>query len=176
VGGRASPWASSFPRRAVPGFYGVHVRFDAPPARGIAGETTDDKGKPRIRADITGKGAAYPQGEGGSNICSNQALCAMTAAVYMAAMGPEGMRGAALQSMSKAHYLAAELQKIGFTRVHRTEFFHEFVHILPSGQGRSARKAGGSRHPRRTAGRGRDFCGAAPSSTQKRRSTCLSLS
>ncbi len=68
-----------------------------------------------------------------SNVCSNQALCAMTAAVYMAAMGPEGIRQAALQSASKAAYLAKELSKIGYTRMHQGEFFNEFVTAAPSG-------------------------------------------
>ena len=38
-----------------------------------------------------------------SNICSNQALCALTASVYMTAMGADGMEEAARQCMSKAH-------------------------------------------------------------------------
>ena len=42
-------------------------------------------------------------------------------------MGPEGLEKAARQSMSKAHYLAAELEKIGMKRLHDGEFFHEFV-------------------------------------------------
>ena len=42
-------------------------------------------------------------------------------------MGPDGLREAARQSMSKAHYLASELEKIGLKRLHTGEFFHEFV-------------------------------------------------
>ena len=42
-------------------------------------------------------------------------------------MGNEGLRNAAVQCTSKAHYLAAELQKIGFTVENKGEFFHEFV-------------------------------------------------
>ncbi|MFR6395011.1 MAG: hypothetical protein ACLUNQ_07925 [Oscillospiraceae bacterium] len=44
-----------------------------------------------------------------SNICSNEALCALTAGLYMATMGPDGMAQAAEQSMAKAHYLARAL-------------------------------------------------------------------
>ena len=42
-------------------------------------------------------------------------------------MGSDGLREAARQSMSKAHYLAQELEKIGLKRLHTGEFFHEFV-------------------------------------------------
>ena len=62
-----------------------------------------------------------------SNICSNQALCAFTAGVYMSAMGADGMKQAAVNAMSKAHYFAGELEKIGLKRVHSGEYFHEFV-------------------------------------------------
>ncbi|MBP5749840.1 MAG: aminomethyl-transferring glycine dehydrogenase, partial [Firmicutes bacterium] len=50
-----------------------------------------------------------------------------TAAVYMAAMGEEGMKQAARLSASKAHYFADELDKIGLKRAFGGEFFHEFV-------------------------------------------------
>ncbi|MBO6159536.1 MAG: aminomethyl-transferring glycine dehydrogenase, partial [Firmicutes bacterium] len=62
-----------------------------------------------------------------SNICSNEALCALTAAVYMAAMGPEGLKEAAQRCLSNAHYLQEGLEKAGFKRVHGQSFFHEFV-------------------------------------------------
>ena len=57
--------------------------------------------------------------------------CALTAAVYLTAMGPHGLRQAATLSMSKAHYLAGELEKLGMKRLHAGEFFHEFVTTCP---------------------------------------------
>ena len=62
-----------------------------------------------------------------SNICSNQDLCALTASVYMAAMGAEGMAEAARQSMSKAHYLREGLKEAGYYPVFHKDFFNEFV-------------------------------------------------
>ena len=62
-----------------------------------------------------------------SNICSNQALCAFTAGVYMAAMGEAGMKQCARLCTSKAHYFAAELVKAGCKLKYQGEFFHEFV-------------------------------------------------
>ena len=55
----------------------------------------------------------------------------MTAGAYLTAMGPDGLREAASQCCSKAHYLAAELAKIGYTRVYDRPFFHEFVTVSP---------------------------------------------
>ena len=62
-----------------------------------------------------------------SNICSNQALCALTAGAYLAAMGADGLRQAADLCVSKAHYLQSELVKAGLQAKHAQPFFHEFV-------------------------------------------------
>ena len=55
----------------------------------------------------------------------------MTAAVYMAAMGGQGLAETARQCHAKAAYLRAELAGIGFTPVHEGPFFHEFVTACP---------------------------------------------
>lgn len=97
----------------------------------IVGETTDSEGNRAYVLTLQAREQHIRREKASSNICSNQALCAMTAAVYMAAMGPGGLREVAVQSMSKAHYLAGELEKIGFKRIYNTEFFHEFVTECP---------------------------------------------
>ena len=56
--------------------------------------------------------------------------------MYMAAMGREGVKQAAVQSASKAHYFAEELGKAGLVRVYSREFFHEFVTAVPCGADR----------------------------------------
>ena len=55
----------------------------------------------------------------------------MTASVYLAAMGPEGLKQAAVSSAAHAHYLAAELQKLGFELTGSRPFFHEFLTNTP---------------------------------------------
>ena len=98
----------------------------------IVGETVDGKGNRCYVLTLQAREQHIRREKASSNICSNQALCAMTAAVYMAAMGPSGMREVANQCYSKAHYLAAELGKIpGFQLVNNAEFFHEFVMTTP---------------------------------------------
>ena len=67
----------------------------------------------------------------GSNICSNEALCALTAAVYLAAMGPDGLKSAATACASNAHYLAEQLCNAGLKLENPgKEFFHEFVTVF----------------------------------------------
>jgi len=67
-----------------------------------------------------------------SNICTNQALVALTALVYLSLMGPDGLRRAASNSYRSAHYLAAEVERIsGCRRIFRGEFFNEFAVELP---------------------------------------------
>ena len=97
----------------------------------IVGQTHDAEGKVGYVLTLTAREQHIRREKASSNICSNQALCAFTAGVYLSAMGPQGLRQAAVQSMSKAHYLAEELGKIGLPRIHGGEFFHEFVTACP---------------------------------------------
>lgn len=98
----------------------------------IVGQTVDAKGERAFVLSLQAREQHIRREKASSNICSNQALCALTAGLYMAAMGPSGLASAARQSMAKAHYLAAELCKIpGVKMVHSGEFFHEFVVSMP---------------------------------------------
>ena len=101
----------------------------------IVGQTHDAAGEVGYVLTLTAREQHIRREKASSNICSNQALCAFTAAVYLSAMGPEGLRQAAVQSMSKAHYLAAELERIGLPRIHAGAFFHEFVTACPDPEG-----------------------------------------
>ena len=98
----------------------------------IVGQTVDDKGQRAYVLALQAREQHIRREKASSNICSNEALCALTASVYMAAMGPDGMAEAATQSMSKAHYLAKGLCSIpGISMKYSGEYFHEFVVEMP---------------------------------------------
>ena len=98
----------------------------------IVGETVDSKGERAYVLSLQAREQHIRREKASSNICSNQALCALTAGLYLAAMGPVGLAEAARQSMSKAHYFAGELCKLdGVALVFGGDYFHEFVTTLP---------------------------------------------
>ena len=98
----------------------------------IVGETVDARGERCYVLSLQAREQHIRREKASSNICSNEALCALTAAVYLSVMGPQGLRQAAEQSMAKAHYLQKALCAIdGVEPVYPGEFFHEFVTRLP---------------------------------------------
>jgi glycine dehydrogenase subunit 1 len=98
----------------------------------IVGETTDEAGNRAFVLTLQAREQHIRREKASSNICSNQALCATAAAVYMAAMGPSGLREVAEQCYHKAHDLAKQLQTLsGFHLRYEGEFFHEFVTECP---------------------------------------------
>ena len=100
----------------------------------IVGETTDDKGNRCYVLTLQAREQHIRREKASSNICSNEALCAMTASVYLASMGPEGLRQAAVSSSSHAHYLAEQLCGIpGFEMCSDRPYFHEFLTSCPVG-------------------------------------------
>jgi glycine dehydrogenase subunit 1 len=67
-----------------------------------------------------------------SNICTNQALCALAATVHLTLLGKEGLREMAEQNLSKAHFALGELMTIpGVRRAFDAPFFNEFTIVLP---------------------------------------------
>ena len=99
----------------------------------IVGQTTDEEGRRCFVLTLQAREQHIRREKASSNICSNQALCALTAAAYCSAMGPQGMREVARACYDNAHYLAGELGKIkGFELAYPdAPFFHEFVTKTP---------------------------------------------
>ncbi|MBQ2769795.1 MAG: aminomethyl-transferring glycine dehydrogenase subunit GcvPA [Clostridia bacterium] len=101
----------------------------------IVGETLDAAGNRAFVLSLQAREQHIRREKASSNICSNQALCALTAGVYLSAMGPKGLAEAANQSMAKAHYLADALCALpGVSLAYEGPFFHEFVTSMPRAQ------------------------------------------
>lgn len=94
----------------------------------IVGETVDVDGKRAFVLTLQAREQHIRREKASSNICSNQALCALTASVYLATVGPDGLKQSASLCYQKAHYLAQQLCSIpGVSLRYSGTFFHEFV-------------------------------------------------
>ncbi|MFI3168471.1 MAG: aminomethyl-transferring glycine dehydrogenase subunit GcvPA [Faecalibacterium sp.] len=94
----------------------------------IVGQTKDDKGNRAFVLTLQAREQHIRREKASSNICSNQALCALTAGVYLGAMGQQGLAEVAQQCHDKAHYLAGALCALsGVSMLYDAPFFHEFV-------------------------------------------------
>lgn len=94
----------------------------------IAGETTDRRGKRCFVLTLQTREQHIRREKATSNICTNQGLFALRATVYLAAMGPQGMREVAELCLQKAHYAAKQLGEIvGLVKRFEAPIFKEFV-------------------------------------------------
>jgi glycine dehydrogenase subunit 1 len=114
------------------GFFAMKLSDVRKSAGRIVGQTVDANGERGYVLTLSTREQHIRREKASSNICTNQALNALAAAIYMAAMGKHGLRKAAELSYHKAHYAAGRIDALaGYSVASDGPFFKEFVVKCP---------------------------------------------
>jgi glycine dehydrogenase subunit 1 len=93
----------------------------------LVGKTTDVDGRRAFVMTLRAREQDIRRDKAASNICTNQALCALAATAYLATLGPHGLRDVAAGGAAAARRLESALADAGFPRVHETPYLNEFA-------------------------------------------------
>jgi len=97
----------------------------------LVGMTTDLDGQRAFVMTMRAREQDIRRDKAASNICTNQALLALAASIYLAEIGPHGLRDVAAGGAARAATLEAALAAAGAERVHRGPYLNEFAVRVP---------------------------------------------
>lgn len=114
------------------GFFATRRRLVRRMAGRLVGQTIDAEGQRGFVLTLSTREQHIRREKAASNICTNQGLVALAAAVYMGAMGRSGLRQVAELCYHKAHYTAERIDELeGYEVARDRAFFKEFVVRCP---------------------------------------------
>ncbi|MBM9613447.1 aminomethyl-transferring glycine dehydrogenase subunit GcvPA [Desulfobulbus rhabdoformis] len=113
------------------GMFGCKTAYTRNLPGRLVGETKDLDGKRGYVLTLATREQHIRREKATSNICSNQGVCAMTAAMYMASLGGTGLRQLSRLNFDKSEYLKAQLLAAGASLVFAAPTFNEFVVRFP---------------------------------------------
>ena len=114
------------------GAIATHEKFVRQMPGRLAGETLDSDGRRGFVLTLATREQHIRREKATSNICTNQALCALAVNIHLCLLGKEGLREVADQNIAKARFALEELEKIrGVRRAFSAPFFNEFVLEFP---------------------------------------------
>ena len=114
------------------GYFACREEYVRKMAGRLAGETVDVHGKRGFVLTLSTREQHIRREKETSNICTNQALCALAAGVHLAALGKCGVRQIAELNYHRAHYAAERIDALSGYSVDRSApFFNEFIVSIP---------------------------------------------
>jgi glycine dehydrogenase subunit 1 len=105
----------------------------------LVGMTADIDGRRAFVMTLRAREQDIRREKASSNICTNQALCALAAAIYLGAMGPHGLRDVAALGAARASDLEQALAAAGAPRLHAGPYLNEFAVRVPNASAVHAR-------------------------------------
>jgi glycine dehydrogenase subunit 1 len=98
----------------------------------LVGMTKDVDGRRAFVMTLRAREQDIRREKAASNICTNQALCALAASIYLGAIGPHGLRDVAALGAARAAELELALAEAGAPRLHSAPYLNEFAIRVPN--------------------------------------------